>query len=212
MAADQDPVSWLLGNREIMVGVFMLIAWAMRKGGLTKEKENSAAKSQQPNTQDSEAFERTRRIQDEVRRKINERKNGGFTEPISIPSEREPLPPLMAPRPIASAPADMFGELLQRRFVDPEPIKTEVEAPDLELQATLERQKLLDAKIRELSMATREAKLSVAEQESNTAANEAFIIPQSRQAFSWISELRDPKNARRAMVLREVLNPPLALR
>ena len=47
MAAEQDPVSWLLGNREIMVGVFMLIAWVVRMTGLSKEKQKSATQTKQ---------------------------------------------------------------------------------------------------------------------------------------------------------------------
>jgi len=212
MAAEQDPVSWLLGNREIMVGVFMLIAWVVRMTGLSKEKQKSATQTKQSTSGDSEEFERTRRVQDEVRRKISERRSGNFNLPNSVPSEREPAPPLMAPRPIASSPAEIFGEFLQRRVAEPEPIQVEAQISDQELEASLERQKVLEEKMRQLSAAAREANLSVAERESNTQASEAFDIPNLSKSFSWISELRDPSTARRAMVLREVLSPPVALR
>jgi len=62
MAAEKNPVTWLLGNREAMVGVFMLVAWLFRSSGLAKDKAKEA-KPKQNLEEDSEALERTRRIQ-----------------------------------------------------------------------------------------------------------------------------------------------------
>lgn len=205
MAADKNPVSWLLGNREAMVGVFMLVAWLFRSSGLAKDKAKEV-KPKQNLEEDSEALERTRRIQEEVRRKINERKNAPISQPASLPSERVPAPPVIAPRPIATSPADIFGELFERR--EPEPVKND--SFDLELEASLKRQQELEEKMRSLELAAKKTEETAAKMRAVEVAKPAANVPQTTN--QWVQELRDPVLARKAIVLREILNPPVALR
>jgi hypothetical protein len=205
MAAERNPVAWLLSNREAMVGVFMLVAWLFRKSGLAKDKTKEA-KPKLNTEEDSEALERTRRIQEEVRRKINERKNAPVAQPVSLPSERVPAPPLIAPRPIATSPGDIFRELFERRELEPE----KNEYVDLELEASLKRQKELEEKMRALELAAKNTQESV----SKMREPEQIQSPRSTSStpHAWIHDLRDPALARKAIVLREILNPPVALR
>ena len=205
MAAEKNPVTWLLGNREAMVGVFMLVAWLFRSSGLAKDKAKEA-KPKQNLEEDSEALERTRRIQEEVRRKINERKNAPIPQPASLPSERVPAPPVIAPRPIATSPADIFGELFERREV--EPVKND--SFDLELEASLKRQQELEEKMRALELAAKKTEEAAAKMRQPEVVQPTAKASQNTN--QWIQELRDPALARKAIVLREILNPPVALR
>ena len=124
--------------------------------------------------------ERTRRVREEVQRKIAER--------------RREAAPSRAPSP-APAPAAAMR---------PAPPADEED----EAEASLQRQQSLATQVRVLE----EARMAA---EVRTRALASFAAPNApavRSPSDWLQELRDPRSVRRAIVLREILSPPVALR
>jgi hypothetical protein len=235
MANRENPVTWLLGNRELLALVFVAVAWLAQKMGLTKKREEAAkrAAAQEAASADTTASlsddeaERTRRVQEEVRRKIAERRAGGAPAQSPIRSLREPPPPVVAPRPIAQHPLSPsrgggWAEMLKPYYEAPNPKPQK--ADEDELGAVLARQRDLEERMRQLQSSSAAVSRSAGGsrapagsylgQFSMAEAAEEASIPsvQLGANFAWISQLRDPSTARRAMVLREVLGPPVAFR
>ena len=138
----------------------------------------------------AEDDERTRRVRELVQRRIAERR----IAPPVLPSA-PPVPP---------APPDP-GDLL-RKLVG---VETEEEpaAPEpVEDRAELERQRRLENELRALE-ATRAAEAAKA-----AAAVQALVPRQPIRTGGWLADLRGDGGARRAIVMREIIGPPLALR
>jgi len=132
--------------------------------------------------------ERTRRIQEEIRRKIAERRGQTVTP------EAAPVGPRMEP------PVIYVEERVESAVMPT-------------TNAVLERQQQLADQMRalELARATQQrhaAQLS-AELKSESASS-AGLLKEARAALQ--ADLRDPTGLRRAFVLREVLGPPVGLR
>jgi hypothetical protein len=144
-------------------------------------------------TDEAEA-ERTRQVQAEVRRKIAERRS------------RPVAPPLVAPRPIAQPLSPPFGWPLGRG-ARPE----SVTAP----RPAAPAQPVVSAPALAPPMADRSLSADVVARNARafaaaTAASAA--APSAPAGAALAAELREPNAARRAMLLREILGPPVALR
>jgi hypothetical protein len=145
-----------------------------------------------PASEVAEDEERTRRVREEVQRRI---------------AGRRQAPPALAPSspPLAPAPADSGDQLRELAGVETE---AEPEEP-AEDRAEMERQRRLE---RELQIAN----AARAEQAQKTAlrpGEPSLPSPPVRAGgYGWISDLRGRGEARRAIVLREIIGPPLALR
>lgn len=126
---------------------------------------------------------RTRRIQEEIRRKIEERRSGGASAPVPPPL-REEVAPRSAPQP----PALDDGVLGRQRALQEQ------------LEALVERRRAALAAARNDSPVTASA----------TSAMAVGTAPPKSGAL--LRDLRNPESIRRAIILREVLGPPLALR
>lgn len=154
--------------------------------------------------------ERVRRIQEEIRRKIAERRG-------------QPVPPPLAPPTL-----DPFRPLFQEtpppltRPVTPPPLAEpvrEVAVSAYDDTAALERQRKLEEQLAQLEERRREARRAAqaaAESGGQAAANVAYDaatpdVP-GLSARRLQDELKNPRALRRAMVLREVLGAPVALR
>jgi hypothetical protein len=148
---------------------------------------------------DPEQVERVRRIQEEIRRKIAERRGELAPPPMPVPTvvvEHEPPSREQWREPAA-----------------PPPLRPDAFAHDD--SAALERQRKLAAEMERLDAQRREARRLAAttfSTQRQTAAA-AAISPLAATAFPSLSaELRSPRALRRAVVLREVLDKPVALR
>lgn len=152
--------------------------------------------------QDPEEAERTRRIQEEIRRKIAERRAGGG-QPVP--------PPLAAPRPVASP----LPEVLTRRFETPPPLPGRARALQAARDAeVLERQRTLEDQMRALEAKREHAKRRAAESEAmsgDTFSGAASSVARAGGG-SLLADLHHPESLRRAFVLREVLGTPVGLR
>ncbi len=212
MASRENPVNWLLGNREVLAILFVAVAWLAQKLGISKDRKAVRSADPKGSEGDADEAERTRRVQEEIRRKIAERRAGA---PPVLPSSRyggEPAPPVVAPRPVAPAPVP-WADVFERSG---EPRAEELPTRDKDLEAVLARQRGLGEKMRQLESASSAAS---AEAGGYSAGGAAAMLAQLEPAMPvfpppspWLSELRERQGARRAIVLREILGPPVALR
>jgi hypothetical protein len=201
-------MKWVFENLQIVIAIVAAIAYY-----LTRKARQDGAEAEREEM-DPEQAERTRRVQEEIRRKIAERR-GAMSETISREGERERIPPLMRPREVE--PVDPFGGPLRRivrefeRALDPE------SQPDLDRgaqaraqAAELERQAKLAEELRALEAAriveVRHARQALERKMAPRTAVPVFATANLR------GTLRDPRELRRAIVLREILGPPVGLR
>jgi hypothetical protein len=205
MASRENPVEFLLGNKEILALVFVAFAWIAQKLGMTKGKaELPGGRPKQAAAADDEAT-RTRRVQEEIRRKISERR-AGATRVFPSRSGRQPAPPIAAPRPVA--PGELWGELFRGEAQEP---PADITAQEPEPESVPARQSDVEIKMRRLESASSAASAEA----GGISADRAAVLPLEPAAASpnaWLSSLRERQGARRAIVLREVLGPPVGLR
>jgi len=141
--------------------------------------------------------ERLRRIQDDIRRKIAERR-GEIAPP--------PMPPEVV---IFQEPEQVFRAPVAQPPLRPDAFAHE-DSDSLERQRKLsEQMERLEAQRRE---ARRLAETTFSTQRQTAAAAALSPRAESGRRPSVTAELRDPRALRRALVLREVLNEPVALR
>jgi len=172
-ARSSDPLQELLANAHNLLPIALaLAAWAAATWSKLKKRQATAAP---PAVDESE---RTRRVQEEVRRKIAERRAAiPPIDPFGGPSRRV-VKPALAPVPVPPAPRD-----------------------DSEV---LERQRWLAEQASVLDAASRRSAAGVA-QAALTTPLPVIVSP-------WLAELREPASFRRAILLREILGPPVGLR
>jgi hypothetical protein len=132
--------------------------------------------------------ERTRRIQEEIRRRIKERRGLAPAAPLSGDDAEEP-------RPFPAAPP-MIEEIRPVRVEPPFPVVALAEG---KIAAELKRQQEMADRVRELEAATR-----------STATMIATTV--AEPADQSLPDLRSRGGLRRAVVLREILGPPVGLR
>ena len=190
-------MDWILDNIRLIVIVGGGIAYWLAQRRKAKE-EAEAARTivpAQPKVQMSDDGERTRRIQEEIRRKILER-TGGAPRPLQIP------PPLKAaPQPLQTSQtqAEAYSES-----------QATEEASVAADQAMLVRQQQLAEKLRELQQQRREHDRPAEVFAEKTAL--AMSASGTSVLGSPLADLRNPTAVRRAIILREVLGTPVGLR
>lgn len=191
-------MNWLLENIQLVVILASAFAWWLTQRRKEAEEQEPPPAPGHRRTQ-FEELERKRRIQEEIRRKIAERRgtDGGRLQPPPVPVGRS------------------VGWPPERR---PEPVPVRREAPDFAAAdaAALERQRRLEDEIRAAQQRRAEAQVRIRETISRPAA--AARVERARPGeralgHHWLkAALRDSGDVRRAIVLREVLGPPPGLR
>jgi len=192
-------MDWLFENlgKLAPVVIFLLYAISSLRGRKETEEE-----------QDPKVLERTRRIQEEIRRKIQERRQGGAGE-----SAR---PEARSFEPTAPEPELVF---------EPQPFEAPVSVPDREVEAELladqaaqetfsERQRQIEAEIEEARVA-KEAALVRAKAVRRGAADAASAVsPVKRDGVreELLRGLDSPKSLKASILIREVLGKPMGLR
>lgn len=202
-------MKWIVENIQIVVAIVAALAYY-----LTRAKRQDADRDERaPMTMsddEREHAERTRRIQEEIRRKIAERRAAtGEVVVAEAPAER--IPPHV--RPTQVPPVDPFGGSMRRILQEIEERASQRFEPDpavAERAAEMERQARLSEQLRAM-----EAERAAAEAARRAAAAAARVrasrpVPVVRDLLR--THLRDPRELRRAVLLREVLGPPVALR
>ncbi len=179
-----------------LIAVFVIWVFKALSGAAAKAKDKAA---QAPTSTD----EQTRRVQDEIRRKIAERR--GMTPP-PIPSQPSPRPlasPTLAPRPVMTQQPDSLRRILADRV-------RAREAADAKRLADLRADKDAADAARDFAIAMPAAPVSPIQQKANLGVPDAQV--RSFSVTNLTDDLRDPDKRRRAFVLREVLSAPVALR
>ncbi len=180
-ARSLDPIEMLLKN----VGAFfpilaLFFGWVAST--IKKNKDKSAAASKSAPAGGDEA-ERTRKVQETIRRKIAERR-------AAIP----PLDPFGGP-----------GGRLRRLMDQPNvvPVRPDPAPPMAGERALIDGEARLAAQVRQVQAVQQMAPGPVA------AAPAGVLQP---PVSPWLLELREPSGIRRAIILREILGTPVGLR
>ncbi|HEX3731098.1 MAG TPA: hypothetical protein VHV47_14900 [Opitutaceae bacterium] len=175
-------------------GIFKLI-WAIVAivGAVAAKKKAGQAKAARGEPSPVAEAERTRRVREEVARKIAARQRQDAGDRLA----RLGVPPPPQPKPVA-APAPVFPSDLY------------------EWSGSARREdEALTAPVRsEESRLAEEVRAMQAAQAAPERASTPYtppVMPATPES-PWFTELRQPGGVRRAIVLREILGPPLALR
>lgn len=198
--------TWFLDNLEKLVPIVIALLYFL---GTSKAKKSAEAEG----VPDPKTDERARKIQEEIRRKILERQQRG-----SVPVERQapperptledaqPLPPNFERSYREEVEVEVFPGL-ESNVPPPEPRQTNP------LDFYEEQRKEIEEQVRK----TRE----FAERARLADVGTAYARPMSKEARSDMDRMRyaklwddldDPESLRRAIVLKEILDVPVALR
>lgn len=197
----------------VIAGVIAQLIQAMK--GKKEEADADNPPVQPPETQFGEIpeeDERARRIREEIRRKIAERRGEAaespLPEPVPEPAAYDEPPPLMRDEPVA--PPVVTRSVIAERAPEAAAALQRQERFSTERQAEiLEQQAAMAERMREL-----EAMKAAAQRR---AAFEALSVSQAavqreKTRGALLDDLRDPQALRRAFIMREVLGPPVSLR
>jgi len=192
-------MKWVTDHLQLIIALAGAVAWwlTQRKGGTAEGGAEAPPPHEEKSFEDPELAERTRRIREEIQRKIEQRAKGYAQEQPRIPRpEPVELPPVLreifsVPEPPPVAPPAATRQEMKRN------------AEILEQQATL-AEKLREANL--MKAAAQKRMVFESATADHTAERRTEI-----QA-SLLGELRTPEALRRAFILREVLGPPVALR
>ncbi|HVZ65235.1 MAG TPA: hypothetical protein VG936_11735 [Lacunisphaera sp.] len=205
-------MDWISHNLQVIIAIAGAIAWwlTQRKRGDTTVDSEPAEKT----FSDPELAERTRRIREEIQRKIDQR-NRGMGQGAGAPAA--PVRPLPLPAGEVGLPGlpPILRELIEVHAPEPPVIRTAPARPTqdravVERQAEiLEQQAALAEQLR-MAKEMKEAELRRLQFEQSVADHESSRVAALRGALD--DDLRSPESLRRAFLLREVLGPPVALR
>jgi len=201
---------WALEHFQVIVAVAGVIAYWLTQR--QREKQGQPAESAgdgvpdnrpQPALQGAgEDWDRTRRIQKEIRRKIAQRRG----EPVPSGEAAQPQAPARreeASPPVFQDPVQEMMREIQKRFAPPpEPVID---------QEALARQRELDERLKALEV----ERAAVSQRVAQIAAMRASEPERTAQPViseGWLTGLRDTDGLRRAIVLREIIGPPVGLR
>ena len=199
-------MSWIFDNLQIVIVVGSTIAWwlTQRKQG----EEEPPKHGERPGRQkiDFETLERNKRLREEIRRKREQRQAG--VEPSEAPAPRSNLPDLE--REITQQLPPVLREMMGMPEAPP---PAAAPPPVPKVNPVLERQQRMEQEMAELQLKRREARALAARVgvNQNTRRRRARRTSDLNER-DFLATLRDPKSARRAILLREILGKPVGLR
>ena len=204
-----SAMDWILQHIWLLIaiaGVISRILMKRKEGGAPS---NQPAAPKEYEFEDPELAERTRKIREEIQRKIAERRGQHLQPPVLPPVPSRPAPLERSPE--STTPPVTLPQIL-REVLQPKPAPVPQASRRL-MQANLaeeaERQRALAEKLREAVALKGTAQKRVAFEES-IADKEPAALKRARAVV--LEDLRSPQALRRAFVLREVLGPPVSLR
>jgi len=202
-------MEWLLDNLKLVIFVIVIAAYAfkaMRGQSEAGGDDAQPTRRSLPGEQDAAEAERTRQIQEEIRRRILARQRGEDTsaEPPPLVFEEEPQPKYTPP-PIPQVATPVPAEGPDAYATDHEVEQAARTASILETQRALEEQLTQMRRVRDAAMAG-VPKLAP----SSVAAGAGRHVSALRRTLR--EDLAGRGALRRAVVLREVLGEPVALR
>ena len=193
-------IDWLLRHPVL---IFLIVAGA---SSLIKKLKSSADESSAPQSRpqpydDTEDAERTRRLQEEIRRKIAERR-GQIPAPPPLPSK---VPPPLFPVPSWAEPKEERSP-----YKVEEPVARVETVPVAD--PILAQQRELAEQLAAIKTAQHVEVNRASWQISKPAETEAEAVIARADDVYGLRELRNARSLRKAIILREVLGPPVALR
>ena len=189
-------MNWVLEHLQLVIAIAGAIAWWLNQRKQASAGDEAPRPAEERGFDDPELAERTRRIREEIQRKIEQRAKGYATEKPSRPAAEIPAPPLIV-REVVVTPAPVRPG----RGMSHEEAQRQAEI--------LDQQAVLAEKLREAEL-LKATTLKRTEFEAATADHTAAVRTQTRSTV--LEDLRTPDALRRAFILREVLGPPVALR
>ena len=188
---------WITDNLQLVLAVAGALAWWLTQRKQAAAEEAAPPPHEEKSFEDPELAERTRRIREEIQRKIEQRARGyAHEQPRPLPPEPPELPPIIREIFLPLAPAPAAPPVSAR-------LEAQRNAEILEQQAALAEQ-LRQAKLMKAAAQKR------VEFEAATADHRAAARTEARTTI--MDDLRTPKALRRAFILREVLGPQVGLR
>jgi hypothetical protein len=194
-------LQWLVDNAWTVVIIGGVLAQMLQAVMKKKAGEDGSVQGEQPKEyefEDPELAERTRRIREEIQRRIAQRQQQGGAEAAAD------APPMLDP---GGTPPSLIREVVVT--VPPVPARTSARFDTQRQAEILEQQAALEEKLRDAKR-MKEAVAKRTEFEEATADHTTARRTATRA--SVVDDLRSPMALRRAFILREVLGPPVALR
>lgn len=188
-------MDWIFNHLQIVIAIAGTIAWWLNQRKQAQAGDEAAAPPAERGFADPELAERTRKIREEIQRKIAERARGYANEQPTRPPDQPAAPPVV--REVVVAPNTPVRRASTVHYEAQR--QTEI----------LEQQTALVEKLREAEQ-LKAATLKRAQYAAATVDHSSDARALSRSTV--LDDLREPDALRRAFILREVLGPPLALR
>ncbi len=212
-------MKWITENIQVILAVAGAIAFwlnSQREAAekAAQEREAALRRASQPAAlaetdvaADDEL--RNEQVRDKVRRMIAERRGEAvppeWSAPPAMPEPEEERsfrsPPIEEP-PELALPPPLSPPVWSQKAETADSLATET------LEASLVRQEQLAVELQSLN----EQRVLAARRAAVVAEGEAVVARRDLVSNELRHDLRDPRSLRRAMVLREVLGPPVALR
>ncbi len=209
----ESIINWILGHLGPVIFAVIVITQVLRAAGRAKRN-----RAEQPQQDPAAATRDEQAAREAIRRRIAERRAAGGGPPAEPPPLAEARP---APSPQTTQLPDVFNgplgrmlQELQKRAAPPAPEPAAPPPlPAAHSSAELERQAQLAERLRELEearAATQRRAAHLKEEQAAAAQAEPALRGAAREHL--LQDLAGPQSLRRALVLREVLGAPVALR
>jgi len=186
-------MDWIFDHLQLIFVIGGAIAWWLNQRKQAQAGEEAPPPQPEATFEDPELAERTRKIREEIQRKIEQRARGYANEQPTLPRSEPVQPPpvireIVVPRQVVQASSR---------------VEAQRQAEILEEQAAM-MERLREAETMKLAVQKRK------EFEAATADHSGEARTATRSTV--LDDLRSPAALRRAFILREVLGPPVALR
>lgn len=195
-------MDWIFENLQLIIVVAGSIAYWLNQRKREKEGQDADYDGDgvpevkgAPQTEAFEEAERTRKIQEEIRRKILERRGGAAPAPVPVPTV--PAPSMQEYR----EEPEWMGEGPPPRTAPP-PLD----------EAVLARQRALQEQIYALEARRAATKAQAAAKGFPAAEGVQTGTRPYAELPALVTALKQPAALRQAIILREILGPPVALR
>lgn len=206
-------INWVLGNLPLVIFGLVIVSQILRAAKRAREQQGEEQRHARPDALEEDR--RTREVQEQIRRRIAERR-GAAPAAEPPPLERPASSPETTQLPdVFEGPLGrMLQELQKRAQPKPEPeAPPPIAAAGARHAAEMERQAQIAEQMREYEEAQVAAKRRAAHMaEAQAAVAQAEPALRAAARGRLLDELHDPLSLRRAVVLREVLGTPVGLR
>jgi hypothetical protein len=210
-------MNWIFDNVQLVIVIASAFAYWLNQRRQGAEEKPPPESTLENDREHYEELRRRKKIQDDIRRKIAERR--GEASPPVQSSQRQTQgdrPSPQSPQPVEPA-APEIPPFLRELMGIPEAEPERAAPPPMpEVAPVSDRQSRMEAELRELEVKRKEAEAMAAKVRSSAKAKKLRAATRAgsdnMSDREWLATLRNSKSARRAVVLREILGKPIALK